>query len=370
MSSTRPPRESIPTAKMVAELAKVSVSTVSRVMNDRPADISADTRARVQEAALKLRYRPSSLAGALRRGYTRTVGLVVPDISDAYFHQIARGMEDTAQNAGYSVILCNTDRVAARERSCIEMLYDHHVDGIVFAGGGVDGDRHLHGLPWDRIHVVTVGPHELPFPSIRVDDAGTIRTAMEHLLGQGRHRVLCIAGHESWLINTERVTGYRQALEAHAIPYDHQLVRNGDFTVSAGRRAVTMALDEGLRFDAVMAFNDYSAVGAIDALQERGRRVPEDVAVVGCDDIALASLVHPRVSSVNFPQRDFGVAAMSTVLDLIADRPVQPVTEFDYRLRVRASSAPDLSRVAGNEYTVQDTALNSLTDPNLIRSQQ
>lgn len=344
---TAPPgmfRHVKPTAKAVAERAGVSVTTVSRVMNNRDGDISADTRQRVIEAAAALRYRPSSLAAALRKGYTRTVGLVIPDIADAYFHQIARGLEDAAQEAGYTVVLCNTDRVAAKERSCIEALYDQNVDAVVFAGGGVDEDAHLRDLPWDLMHVVTVGPHRLPFPSIRVDDVGTIRMAMDHLIDQGRQRVLCIAGLENWLINAERLEGYHRALAERGLEPDPRLVLDGDFTVQAGRDCVDRAIDDGIEFDAVMAFNDYAAVGAMGALQDRGRRIPEDVAVVGCDDIPLASLVQPRLTSVSFPQQSFGGAAMKTVLDLLAGRPVEPVTTFDYHLEVRASSVTEPER--------------------------
>lgn len=333
-------REGKPTAKAVAQRAGVSVTTVSRVINGRGDDISEETRKRVLEAARALRYRPSSLAAALRRGYTRTVGLVVPDIADAYFHQIARGVDDVAQEHGYTVVLCNTDRQAAKERAAIEALYDQNVDAMIFGGGGVDDDAHLCDLPWEHMDVVTVGPHRLPFPAIRVDDTGTIRTAMGHLLEQGRRRVLCVGGHDNWLIRRERIEGYRQALSEHGLAYDEALVFSGDFSISAGYDAVRDAMDAGTHFDAVMAFNDYTAVGAMQALQELGRHVPEDVAVVGCDDIPLASLVRPTLSSVSFPQREFGAAAMRAVLDLRAGRPVQPVTQFDYVLQVRDSSAP------------------------------
>ncbi len=333
-------RDGKPTAKAVAKRAGVSVTTVSRVMNGRADDIADTTRERVLEAAQALRYRPSSLAAALRKGYTRTVGLVVPDIADAYFHQIARGVDDVAQEHGYTVVLCNTDRQAAKERAAIEALYDRNVDAMIFGGGGVDDDAHLRGLPWEHMHVVTVGPHRLPFPAIRVDDTGTIRTAMGHLLEQGRRRVLCVGGRDNWLIRQERIEGYRQALDEHGLAYDEALVFSGDFSISAGYDAVRHAVAAGTPFDAVMAFNDYTAVGAMQELQELGRRVPEDVAVVGCDDIPLASLVRPTLSSVHFPQREFGAAAMRTVLDLRAGRPVQPVTRFDYSLQVRGSSAP------------------------------
>lgn len=339
-------REGKPTAKAVAQRAGVSVTTVSRVINGRGDDISEETRERVLEAAQALRYRPSSLAAALRRGYTRTVGLVVPDIADAYFHQIARGVDDVATEHGYTMVLCNTDRQAAKERSAIEAMYDQSVDAMIFAGGGVDDDAHLHDLPWQHMHVVTVGPHRLPFPAIRVDDTGTIRTAMGHLLEQGRRRVLCVGGRDNWLIRADRIEGYRQALREHEVPYDEALVYAGDFSISAGSHAVRDAIDAGTHFDAVMAFNDYTAVGAMQALHELGRRVPEDVAVVGCDDIPLAALVRPTLSSVSFPQREFGAAAMRAVLDLRAGRPVPPVTQFDYVLHVRGSSAPSGSEVS------------------------
>lgn len=335
-----------PTAKVVAERAGVSVTTVSRVVNGRAGDIPQETRDRVLEAARALRYRPSSLAASLRRGYTRTVGLIVPDIADAYFHQIARGLDDAAQTAGYTMVLCNTDRVAEKERSCIEVLYDRNVDAIVFAGGGVDNDTHVLDLPWDMMHVVTVGPHQLPFPSIRVDDVGTIKMAMAHLFDQGCERVLCIAGKENWLINTERLEGYRQAHEERGLAYEQDLVMPGDFTVRSGYDSVIQALARATDFDGVMAFNDYTAVGAIRALQDSGRRVPDDVAVVGCDDIPLASLVDPQLTSVSFPQRDFGRAAMEAVLNLLAGRPVEPVTHFDYHLEVRASSMATSQAVA------------------------
>jgi LacI family transcriptional regulator len=327
-----------PTAKEVAVRAGVSVTTVSRVLSGRDDAISAATRERVLEVAHELQYRPSSLAAALRKGYTRTVGLLVPDIADAYFHKIARGLEDAAQEAGYSVLLFNTDRVADKERAGVEMLYDHAVDAIVFAGGGVDDDAHLRGYPWEHMHVVTIGPHRLPFPSIRVDDVATIELAVDHLFEQGCRRVLCLTGRPNWLINMERLEGYRRGHAAHGMEVDPALVRTADFTVDSGYEAVRAALAAGVEFDGVVAFNDYTAIGAMKALAEAGISVPDDVAVVGCDDIPIARLVSPALTSVSFPQDEFGRAAMARALDLVAGRPVEPVTRFSHHIEVRASS--------------------------------
>lgn len=328
------------TAKAVAALAGVSVTTVSRVLSGHSDTFSPQTRERVQSAARELRYRPNSLATALRKGYTRTIGLLVPDISDAYFFQIARGLEDAAQRSGYTVMLCNTDRIADKERAYIEILTDQHVDAIVFAGGGVDDDEHLRDLSWDRIHVVTIGPHRLPFPSIRVDDAGTIELAVDHLVEQGCRSVLCIAGQENWLINQERLAGYWHAVARHRLAVDPALVVHGSFALESGRAAVDATIAAGVGFDGVVAFNDYTAVGAIQALQRHGLRVPNDIVVVGCDDVPISSLVSPGVTSVSFPQYDFGRAAMQIIRDLVAGKPVPPVTQFPHHLEVRDSSRP------------------------------
>lgn len=333
-----PPAGGRRTAKAVAELANVSITTVSRVLNGRADAISLETRERVLDAARQLRYRPNSLAVALRKGVTHSIGLIVPDIGDAYFHQVARGLEDAAQRAGYTVVLCNTDRVAARERSSIEVLTDQNVDAIVFAGGGIDDDKHLADFPWDDLHVVAVGPHNLGCPSIRVDDAGTIELAVHHLVEQGCRRVLCLAGMENWAINTVRLEGYKRAIASHDLDYDPQLVRNGDFTVESGRDMVDAAIEDDVAFDGIVAFNDYSAIGALQALTKRGMRVPDDIAVVGCDDVPVSSLVQPALTSVSFPQYEFGRAAMEVIQELVAGRPVADVTTFPYHLEVRGSS--------------------------------
>src|SRR5690606_33396683 len=122
------------------------------------------------------------------------IGLLVPDISDAYFHYVARGVEDVAREHGYMVVVCNTDRVPERERDYLAVLEDKRVDGVIFCGGGIGDEAHLEGLQDSRIHVVTIGPHKLPFPTIRTDDAGAIETSVRHLCDEGCTRILCIAG--------------------------------------------------------------------------------------------------------------------------------------------------------------------------------
>lgn len=326
------------TARSVAERAGVSLTTVSRVLNGRSAEISARTRERVLAIAGELGYRPNSLAAALRRGVTNTIGLLVPDISDAHFHMVARGAEDVARDNGYLVVFCNTDRVPERERDYVALLEGKRVDGVVFCGGGVGDEKHLEGLRESRIHVVTIGPHKLPFPSVRTDDAAAIQAAVNHLAEEGYQRILCIAGQPGWQISRVRMEGYRRGIRNAGLAAGPGLVVAGDFSQKSGFQAVRQTLAEGIDFDGVIAFNDYAAIGAMLALREAGRKVPADVAVVGCDDLVLASLTHPTLTSIGFPQYQFGRAAVRKILSMARGEPVERETTFPYRLVVRASS--------------------------------
>lgn len=326
------------TAKAVAEWAGVSVTTVSRVLNGRGEAIPETTRSRVLAAAHELGYRPNSLAAALRKGITRTIGLLVPDIADAYFHQVARGVEDTAQAAGYMVIVCNTDRIAEKELAYVQLLHDKRADAIIFAGGGVDEEKHLAQYDWEHMRAVTIGPHRLPFPSIRVDDAGVIETAVQHLTEEGCRRILCIAGKPNWLITETRLEGHRRGVEKAGLAFDPELVVYAEFSQEAGYMVAQQALADGTDFDGILAFNDYLAIGAIQGLHACRRNVPGDVAVIGCDDIPAASLVRPQLSSVGFSQYEFGRGAMRAVLDMADGKSVEETTIFPYYIEKRAST--------------------------------
>jgi LacI family transcriptional regulator len=326
------------TAKAVAERAGVSVTTVSRVLNGHTDVIPKHTQERVLEAARALGYRPNSLAVALRKGVTQTIGLVVPDIGDAYFHQVARGVEDVAQRAGYGVILTNTDRIPEREQTCVNLLLDKRVDGLIFAGGGIDGDAHLAKQAWGATRVVTIGPHELPFPSVLVDDAAAIATAVRHLAEVGCGRVLCLAGQPNWLVSQRRLVGYRQAVIEAGLDDDAELILFGEFSRDSAETRVREALKREIPFDGIVAFNDYCAIGALHALAASGLRVPEDVAVVGCDDIALSELVHPSLTSISFSQYELGRAAAEFLLAPPADAD-ENVVVYPHRLTIRQSTS-------------------------------
>ena len=327
-----------PTARAVAERAGVSVTTVSRVISGQAAAIPQSTQDRVLAAARELHYRPNTLARALRKGTTQSIGLIVPDISDAYFHQIARGVEDVAQAAGCVVILANTDRIPDRELACVNLLLDKRVDGIVFAGGGIDDDAHLVNADWGSTKVIVVGPHALPFPSVTVDDTAAIADLVHHLYGLSCRRILCLAGRENWLITQRRLAGYRRAVAELGLPDDPELVVFGDFSETAGEELTAKALASSWSFDAVVAFNDYTAIGAVRAIRDAGMRVPDDIAVVGCDDIPVARMVYPALTTIDFSQYDFGRTAAELILDP-SRIPQDGNVTFPYELVMRESTA-------------------------------
>ncbi|MGD9734447.1 MAG: LacI family DNA-binding transcriptional regulator [Solirubrobacterales bacterium] len=326
------------TVKMVADAAGVSPTTVSRVLNGKSDTLLEETRQRVFEAARQLSYRPNSVAVSLRKQMTLTIGLIVPDIANAYFHQLARGAEDVAVELGYTVVLCNTDRKPEKESMALELLGDKQVDGIIFTGGGVDGDAHVSERLEEDAKVVTIGPHRLPYPSIGVDDRAAVETAVLHLAEQGCKSIACIGGQPGWLIHQERMNGFEDGLRLANLKLDPELVWLSDMSVEAGWSTVRSALDRGLAFDGVIAFSDYAALSAIQALLERGVRVPEDVAVVGCDDTVFSTLVEPRLSSIAFSAYEFGAQATRMLVAMNEGKEVGRRVEFPFELHVRESS--------------------------------
>lgn len=326
------------TVKTVANRAGVSPTTVSRVLNGKVDTIGEETQRRVMEAVRELDYRPNQLAVSLRMRSTRTIGLMVGDISDGYFHVLARGVEDTARAEGYQVILCNTDRDPAQEVRHVELLEEKRCDGIILASAAIDGDRHLKRRRWADAAVVLIGPHDLDFPTVSVDNRAAIEAAVRHLAGQGCTRLACLGRHPGWAVAEARVDGYRAGLAATGLAPDPALEWAGDFTFESGVTAIRQAFATNVAFDGLVALNDYAALGAIQALREAGRRVPDDVAVIGCDDLPIAAMVSPPLSSVALPVYDLGAAAMQLLLDTLRGNPVPSRLDYPFELRARASS--------------------------------
>ena len=283
----------------VARLAGVSTMTVSRV-NNAKGDVRPSTRARVERAIAQLEYRPSQAARSLTTRRSHTIGLLVPDITNPFFPAIVRGAEDVAWSEGYAVSLTNTVEDLERERAAFEHFEAHRVDGLIVCSARLP-DRDL-ARAIER-HPATVllnrsAPLEGTASSLEVDDVRGAHLAIAHLANGGRRRIGLLAGPTRSTSAQRRRWGSAESLAFHGLEHGDDLIEEGEPTEQAGRAAMAALLARRPDLDAVLAYNDVVAIGALEALREAGRRVPDDVAVVGCDDVRLASLGGPARTAV------------------------------------------------------------------------
>lgn len=323
----------------VARRAGVSVSTVSHVVNKSRA-VSSEARVQVEQAMADLGYRPNALARSLRRQKTHSLGMIVPDNANPFFAEIARGIEDYGFDRGYSIILCNSDGNLQKQAAYVELLVERRVAGILFVAAGVSTEL-VHDLQRQRVPLVVI---DREVPGVAVDTVQTNhyqggQLATEHLLALGHRRIACIAAGSDLSPSAERVTGYRDTLAAHNLPYDPDLVVLGDFQFESGYRAAAQLLARPQPPTAVFACNDLMAVGCVSAATVLGLRVPNDLAVVGFDDIRLASFTNPPLTTIHQPKREIGRLAMEMLLARINEPDAPPRSvRLETRLVVRQSS--------------------------------
>lgn len=312
----------------VAKLAGVSPATVSKVMNNAP-DVATLTRQRVMDAVGKLDFRPNNVARSLRVKHTRTLGLVTDDIEGVFTTSLARGVEEAASIAGFSVFLCNSFSEAARERAHLEVLLDKQVDGVILLSGYRVRERGAPALPLGQVPVVYLYQytHDLPVPCVLPDDRGGAELGVNHLLGLGRRRIALINGPPRYEATSQRLDGYRHALEAAGVVFDASLVRAGSWHEDSGYRLARELMDHVRPPDALLCASDSIAAGALDALHQLGLDIPGDVAVVGFDDRPFAPYLRPPLTTVALPLYQMGKLAGDMVLALVRDGipPVGPL---------------------------------------------
>ena len=297
----------------VAKLAGVSTATVSRVVSSAPYAVSAQTRARVLDAAETLDYVPNALARGLLKSHVPVVGVIVHDITDPYFSEVVRGVEDAAAPGGYLVIICSSDRIAERENSYVRLLRSMRAATLIFAGSGLDDPevneemgKHLAAMRGYGAAVVHLSPHAFGEAEVGVDNAGGIASMVAELVRLGHRRIAFLAGPTSLYVARQRLQGYRRGLAQAGIPYDERLVASTGFNREGGALGIDALLAGVPRFTAVCAANDLLALGALERLAQLGIAVPRDVSVAGFDDIQTASMATPPLSTVRLPLQEIG----------------------------------------------------------------
>jgi len=336
------------TIKDVAKRAGVSVSTASVALSGR-GPVSEATRRRVLEAARALDYRPNALAQSLVTRRTRTIGLVLGDITDPYFHEITKGVEGVLSSAGYALILADTDRSADKERRSLEIFDSQRVAGVILAGSGTEDDEAESETPSlirraGSPPVVTIGRHRLGIPFVAVDNVQAAAQAVTHLVETGARRIAFVAGPRGLLAAEERLQGYLSAMAGHGLQPDPRWITGGDFTPQGGYHAVATLLERCAAGtcsypDAILAANDQMAVGALRSLKERGIDVPGRMALAGIGGIPTGEYVEPPLTTVVLPMKAMGEAAAGMLLDIIeGKRDVEQSLWLPTRLLVRGST--------------------------------
>jgi LacI family transcriptional regulator len=330
----------------VARLAGVSVATASRVVSAADYPVSAATRERVLDAARELDYVPNALARGLLTKRVPVVGVIVHDITDPYFSEVVRGVEDAASPAGHLVITCSSERDPERERSYVRLLRSMRAAVVIFAGSGLadpeleaDLGRHLAAMRAEGAAVVHLSPHAGGEPEVGVDNAAGIATMIEALAALGHRRIAFLAGPRSLHVARARLAGYRAGLAAAGIEVDERLIVSTSFDREGGALAVDELLADGAEMTAIACANDLLALGAMTRLAERGIDVPRAVSVAGFDDISVAAITAPSLSTVRLPLRELGARGWAFADRLLAgeapEREILPTT-----LVLRGSTGP------------------------------
>jgi Transcriptional regulators len=336
------------TIRDVAARAQVAVSTVSRVINGT-GYVSEKTRARVLKAMEELNFRPNEVARSLKRRQTRSLGLAITDISNPFFGEVAHAVEIAARSLGYSVLFASTGREAAQEAGCIDLFLEKRVDGIIwFAPRDRDKLREVMVKRRVPVVVITPMPDSRETHSVYVNDARGAYEAVSHLLRLGHRKIGYIAEPDEPGVSQERLRGYRWALNEYGLELDPSLIVRGTFSEGAGSRAVDIFFRQRERAPtAIFAANDLMAIEAMSRLRSMGLRVPQDVAVVGFDDVKMAGLVGIDLTTVAQPKQEMGREAALMLIDAIANpRTVRQVVFTPY-LVIRKSCGYYGSR--GNE---------------------
>lgn len=321
----------------VARLAGVSTMTVSRVINAK-GDVRDSTRQRVQRAIDQLEYRPSQAARTLTTRRSHTIGLLVPDITNPFFPEIVRGAEDVAWERGYLVSLANTVEDAERERAALEHFEAHRVDGLIVCSArlpetALDAALRRH----QAVVLLNRRIADERVSSLEVDDALGTRLAVAHLVASGRRTIGLLAGPARSASSTKRRAGYRDGIEAAGWRVDATLVEDGEPSEEGGRSALRSLLGRRPDVDAVVCYNDVVAIGALSAARALDRDVPGSLALVGCDDVRLASLVHPALTTLRIDTYALGRVAADLLFERLRDEAPRHVVVAP-ELVVRASA--------------------------------
>ncbi|MCL4514289.1 MAG: LacI family transcriptional regulator [Firmicutes bacterium] len=309
-----------PTIRDVAQKAGVSVATVSRVVNDRPG-YSAETRNKVLRVIEELGYQPNALARGLVSKRSRTVGVLIPNISSMVASEMLKGIEDAAHTIGQSVIVCNTDNNGERTLEYLQVLKEKQVDGIIVVSAPITPLYHQKfGEMQVPVVLVSTRYHDGNLPFVKVDDEKAAYHATAYLIKKGHEEIGMIAGSkDDRIAGIPRVEGYRKALSDHGIPIRDQYITYGNFGFQSGMAGLERLLEAAPEITAIFCASDEMAAGALSLAHRRGIEIPDRLSLIGYDDSQLAEMTIPPLTTLRQPLCQMGQEGLTMLMAMIEE---------------------------------------------------
>ncbi len=326
------------TIQDVAKLANVSVATVSRVINNTTY-VSPEARQEVNNAIKQLNYQPNLTARNLRRLETKTILVLLPTISNTFYSKVIKGIEDTAYKNGYTVMICTTASNKQIENRYLNLLKNKLVDGIIFMTSQLEEDEL--GLIAQNLPIIQCGEYKenVPASYISIDNEAAGYMAVNHLIKRGHCKIGMVTCRNNHISTKKRELGYKKALNEAGIEYKSDLIKYGNYGFGSGMKLAKEFLKIKPRPTAIFAISDMMAIGLVRYFLDKGLKVPEDIAVVGFDNIRFSYMVKPKITTISQPQYKMGSLAMELLLRKIQDKQSNPQNVFmEHKLIVRESS--------------------------------
>lgn len=335
------------TIKDIARELNISPSTVSRALKDHP-DISVDTKKAVNALAEKLNYQPNIVALSLRQKKTNTIGVIIPEVVHFFFSTVISGIEDVAYQAGYNVILAQSNESYAREVAHVKTLFNSRVDGMLLSlSRETTNFDHVESIISKGVPIVFYDRmYNSPTSSkVIVDDYAGAKEAVNHLIAEGCKNIVHLVGAPNLIISVDRLRGYKDALKENKMEINDKLILSCDSgTFEEGKSVTQKLLSSGTKFDAIFANNDPMAMGAMVAIKEKGLKIPQDIAIVGFSNWFFGELMDPSLTTIDQPGFEMGQEAARLLIKQIDMRekdlyePVEEIKVLKTRLVIRNSS--------------------------------
>lgn len=324
----------------VAREANVSMATVSRVVNGNP-NVKPVTRKKVLEVIDRLGYRPNAVARGLASKKTTTVGVIIPDISNIFFAELARGIEDIATMYKYNIILSNSDQNKDKELHLLNTMLGKQVDGLVFMGGNITAE-HVEEFEKSPVPIVLAGSIEESnkMPSVNIDYEEAVYDSIKEFIEKGHKNIAFVVGPLHEPKNTfKKLRGYQRALQDSGIPYNEELVVEGDYTYDSGIEAIEKLLEVADRPTAILVGSDEMALGVVHGAEDKGYKIPEDFEVITSDNTRLSLMVRPQLTTIIQPLYDIGAVAMRLLTKLMNKEKVsEQIVVLPHRIEHRQST--------------------------------